>query len=197
MVQSTLNSNVDAFLSKAGKWKPEMMALRKIILTCPLAEALKWGKPCYTLRDKNVVLIVPFKNYCALLLPKGALIRDPKHILVRPTENTQAARQVRFTNIQEITKQKSILKTCIQNAIEVEKSDRKIHYKKTVDFTIPGEFQKILRQNSSLKNAFGALTPGRQRAYLLYFSAPKQSKTREARIEKYMRHILEGKGLHD
>jgi uncharacterized protein YdeI (YjbR/CyaY-like superfamily) len=191
------NSKVDAFLSRTKKWQEEFEKLRSIILDCGLIEELKWGVPCYTFQKQNIVLIHGFKEYCAILFVKGALLKDSKHILIQQTENVQAARQVRFTNVHEIVKLKTVLKAYVKEAIEVEKSGLKVDFKKTTEFKTPQEFQDKLEKTPTLKTAFEALTPGRQRAYLLYFSAPKQSKTRESRIEKHMPQILKGKGLND
>jgi uncharacterized protein YdeI (YjbR/CyaY-like superfamily) len=188
---------VDFFFNKAKKWKQEFEQLRMIALDCGLTEELKWGQPCYTFQKANIVLMHGFKEYCALLFFKGALLKDPKNILIQQTENVQAARQVRFTNVQEIVKKEPVLKAYIKEAIEVEKAGLKMDFKKTAEFNIPGEFQKKLKELPALKAAFNALTPGRQRAYLLYFSAPKQSKTRESRIEKCLSQIFNGKGLND
>jgi len=168
-----------------------------LILDCGLTEELKWGQPCYTFEKSNIVLIHGFKEYCALLFFKGALLNDPNGILIQQTENVQAARQIRFTNVREIVKMEPLLKAYIYEAIEVEKAGLKVNYKKTADFKIPEEFQKKLDEIPALKTAFDALTPGRQRAYIFYFSAPKQSKTRESRVEKCMQQILNGKGLND
>jgi uncharacterized protein YdeI (YjbR/CyaY-like superfamily) len=192
-----MNPKVDVFLNRAKKWQEEMKKLRSIILDCPLTEELKWGVPCYAFQDTNVVLIHAFKEYCAVLFAKGALLKDPNGILIQQTENVQAARQVRFTSVQEIAELEPTLKAYIHEAIEVEKAGLKVNYKKTSEFKIPEEFKNKLDKNRALKRAFDALTPGRQRAYLLYFSAPKQSKTRESRIEKSMQPILKGKGLND
>ena len=192
-----MNPKVDVFLSKAKKWQEEFEKLRMIILDCQLTEELKWGDPCYTFQKNNIVLIHGFKEYCALLFIKGALLKDPNGILIQQTENVQAARQIRFTNVQEIVEMEPILKAYIHEAIEVEKAGLKVDFKKTTEFNIPEEFQKKLDEIPALKTAFEALTPGRQRAYILYFSAPKQSKTRESRVEKYMQQILDGKGLND
>ena len=192
-----MNPKVDAYLSNATKWRKEMEKLRKILLGCGLTEELKWYKPCYTFQSSNVVIILPLKAYCALLFCKGALLKDPKRILVRPTENTQAARQARFTHLEEIVKMETILKAYIDEAIKVEKAGMEVTYKKITEFKKPEELQKKLDEIPALKTAFSALTPGRQRGYLLYFSPPKQSKTRESRVEKCMRHILNGKGLND
>jgi len=194
---TTTNPKVDFFFSKAKKWKEEFERLRAIVLDCGLSEELKWGKPCYTFQNSNIVLIHGFKEYCALLFFKGDLLKDAKGILVQQTENVQAARQIRFTNVREIDKIEPILKAYIKEAIEVEKAGLKVDYKKTADFAIPEEFQNKLDEIPALKTAFDALTPGRQRGYILYFSAPKQSKTRESRIEKCMQQILDGKGLND
>ena len=188
---------VDTFLSKAKKWGKEFEQLRTIVLNCGLTEEYKWMHPCYTFEKKNIVLIHGFKEYCALLFFKGALLKDTNDILIRQTENVQAARQIRFTNVREIDKSKSILKKYIYEAVEVEKAGLKVKMKKTKDFKVPEEFQKKLKEIPSLKTAFNALTPGRTRAYIYYFSQAKQSKTREARVEKYMQQILKGKGLDD
>jgi uncharacterized protein YdeI (YjbR/CyaY-like superfamily) len=182
---------------KAGKWQKEFEELRTIVLECGLTEELKWGCSCFTLEERNIVLIHGFKEYCALLFFKGALIKDTNSLLIRQTENVQASRQIRFTHIRQITKMKAVLKAYILEAIKVEKAGLKVKYKKISEYKIPEEFQKKLNELPALKTAFDALTPGRQRAYLLYFSSPKQSKTRESRIEKYMRQILKGKGLND
>jgi len=192
-----MNPKVDGYLGRAKKWQEELKKLRMIVLDCPLAEDLKWGKPCYTFQNSNIVLIHGFKEYCALLFMKGALLKDARGILVQQTEHVQAARQIRFTNVREIVKMKAVLKAYIYEAIEVEKSGLEVTYKKTSEFKMPEEFQKKLDQVPALKTAFGALTPGRQRGYLLYFSAAKQSQTRESRIEKCMDQIFDGKGLND
>jgi uncharacterized protein YdeI (YjbR/CyaY-like superfamily) len=192
-----MNPKVDFYFSKAKKWQKEIKKLRMIILDCQLTEELKWGVPCYTFQNHNIVLIHVFKEYCALLFFKGSLLHDSHGILIQQTENVQAGRQVRFTNVREISKMEPILKSYIDEAIEVEKSGLKVSFKKTTEFAIPGEFQNKLNKIPALKTAFHALTPGRQRAYILYFSAPKQSKTRESRIEKCMQQILKGKGLND
>ncbi|HET6645947.1 MAG TPA: YdeI family protein [Pyrinomonadaceae bacterium] len=192
-----MNPKVDAYLNRAKKWQEEMEQLRTIVLDCGLTEELKWGVPCYTFEKRNIVLIHGFKEYCALLFVKGALLNDAKGILITQTENVQAARQIRFSNIREIVALEPILKTYIYEAIEVEKAGLKVNFKKTTGFRIPEEFQNKLDKVPKLKTAFDALTPGRQRAYILYFSQPKQSKTREARVEKCMKQILLGKGLND
>jgi len=192
---NSMNPKVDWFFSKAGKWQNEFVQLRTIILDCDLIEELKWGQPCYTFEKSNIVLIHGFKEYCALLFFKGALLKDAKGILVQQTENVQAARQIRFTNVREIVKMKATLKKYIYEAIEVEEAGLKVNLKKTIAFAVPEEFQNKLDKSPALRTAFEALTPGRQRGYLLYFSAAKQSKTREARVEKYMKQILKGKGL--
>lgn len=194
---SKTNPKVDAHLRRAKQWREEFEKLRMIILECGLTEDLKWGQPCYTTGNKNVVLMHGFKDYCALLFFKGALLKDPKGILIQQTENVQGARQVRFTNVREIVKLKSILKAYVKEAAGVEKAGLKVKYKKTAEFAIPKELQIKLDDNSALKSAFDALTPGRQRGYILYFSTPKQSKTRESRIEKSTPQILNGKGLND
>ena len=192
-----MNPKVDGFLRKAKTWQAEMKKLRKIMLDCQLDEELRWGKPCYTFEKANIVLIHGFKEYCALLFFKGALLKDAQGILVQQTENVQAARQIRFTYVREIVEIAPILKAYIREAMEVEKAGLKVNYKKTSEFIIAEEFQKKLDEIPALKTAFAALTPGRQRGYLLYFSAAKQSKTRESRVEKCMPHILKGKGLDD
>jgi len=171
--------------------------LRIIILDCGLSEELKWGVPCYTFQERNIVLIHGFKEYCAILFIKGALLNDSKDVLIQQTENTQAARQMRFTSVQEIVQMESILKAYIYEAIEVEKAGLQVNFKKASEFIIPEEFQNKLDEISGFKTAFDALTPGRQRAYLLYFSSPKQSKTRTARVERCMQQIFDGKGLND
>ena len=192
-----MNPKVDFYFSKAKKWQEEFEKLRMIILDCQLTEELKWGVPCYSFQESNIVLIHGFKEYCALLFFKGALLNDANGILIQQTENVQAARQIRFTNVREIVKMKTILKAYIYEAIEVEKAGLKVNFKKTIEFIIPEEFQKNLDKNPVLKTAFDALTPGRQRGYLFYFSQPKQSKTRESRVKKCMQQILNGKGLND
>jgi uncharacterized protein YdeI (YjbR/CyaY-like superfamily) len=192
-----MNPKVDVFLSKAQKWQDEFGKLRMIILDCGLTEELKWGVPCYTFEKSNIVLIHGFKEYCAILFVKGALLSDERGILITQTENVQAARQIRFTNVREIVGMEPILKAYINEAIEVEKAGLKVDYKKTTEYKIPEEFHNKLDEIPALKTAFDALTPGRQRAYILYFSAPKLSKTRESRIEKYMQQILNGEGLND
>lgn len=191
------NPKVDVFLSQANKWQEEFEKLRTIILDCELTEVLKWGNPCYTYDNTNIVLLYGFKEYCALLFSKGALLRDPNGILIRQTYNVQAARQIRFTSVREIVETESILKAYIHEAIEVQKAGLKVTLKKTPEFTIPEEFQNKLDGIPALKAAFFALAPGRQRAYILHFSAPKQSKTRVSRVEKRMQQILDGKGLND
>ncbi len=211
MTKSKRNPKIDIYLSKAKNWREEFERLRTIVLDCGLTEELKWG-PCYTRptgssgrafpasasrQKSNIVLIHGFKEYCAILFFKGALLNDAKGILIQQTENVQAARQIRFTNTREIVKMKTILKAYIHEAIEVEKAGLKVKMKKTSDYKIPEEFQNKLDKSSSLKTAFEALTPGRQRMYIFYFSQPKQSKTREARVAKYLQQILKGKGLED
>ena len=192
-----MNPKVDFYFTKAKKWQKEVEKLRMIVLDCQLTEELKWGVPCYTFQKSNIVLIHVFKEYCALLFFKGALLNDANGILIQQTKNVQAARQIRFTNVREIVEMEPILKAYIYEAIEVEKAGLKVNFKKTTEFIIPEEFQNKLDKIPALKAAFDALTPGRQRAYNLYFSAPKQSKTRESRVEKCMQQILNGKGLND
>lgn len=192
-----MNPKVDFYFNKAKKWQKEMEMLRTIVLDCHLAEELKWGCPCYTFQKSNIVLIHAFKDYCAFLFFKGALIKDAKVILIQQTENVQAARQARFTSVKEITKHEKILKKYIYDAVEIEEKGLKVPMKKTKEFSVPEEFQTKLNKNAALKKAFHALTPGRQRGYLLYFSSAKQEKTREARIEKCIPQIMDGKGLDD
>jgi uncharacterized protein YdeI (YjbR/CyaY-like superfamily) len=192
-----MNPKVDEFLSKAKKWKEEYEKLRNIVLDCELTEEFKWMHPCYTFEKKNIVLIHGFKEYCALLFFKGALLQDAHGILIQQTENVQAARQIRFTSVQEIVEMEAILKAYIYEAIEVEKAGLKVDFKKNTELIIPEELQNKFDEIPALKTAFEALTPGRQRAYILYFSEPKQSKTRESRVEKCIKQILNGKGLND
>jgi uncharacterized protein YdeI (YjbR/CyaY-like superfamily) len=192
-----MNPKVDFYFDKAEKWKEEIEKLRSIVLGCALTEELKWGCPCYTFQESNIVLIHVFKEYCALLFMKGALLKDPHGILVQQTENVQAARQIRFANLREIVEAETIVKDYILEAIEVEKAGLKVPLKKSTELVFPEEFQKQLDENPALKAAFDALTPGRKREYNLYFSAPKQSKTKEARVEKCIPQILNGKGLND
>lgn len=192
-----MNPTIDFFFDKEKKWQKEFEQLRKIILDCGLTEELKWGNPCYTFNDANIVLMHGFKEYCALLFFKGVLLKDANDILIQQTKNVQSARQVRFTNVQQVVKMKATLKAYIYEAIEVEKAGLKVNLKKTSDFTIPAEFKTKLDKMPALKKAFNALTPGRQRAYIFYFSQAKQEKTREARVEKYIKQILAGKGLDD
>lgn len=191
------NSKVDNVLAKSKNWQEEFTLLREIALSCDLVEELKWGQPCYTLENSNIVLIHGFKEYCALLFFKGVLLQDPEKILVQQTENVQAARQIRFSSAQQIKKMKSTLKKYIREAIEVEKAGLSVEFKKTDEFSVPEELQKKLDETPGLKEAFDALTPGRQRGYLLHFSSAKQSKTRESRIEKCIPLIFDGLGLND
>jgi len=192
-----MNPKVDFYFAKAKKWQAEIEKLRLIVLDCGLTEELKWGCPCYTDQKTNIVLIHVFKEYCALLFFKGALLSDAHHILIQQTKNVQAARQMRFTSTREIAKLEPVIKAYVYEAIEVEKAGLKVEYKKTSEFKFPEEFQNKLDRNKTLKTAFYALTPGRQRAYLFHFSQPKLSKTREARVEKSIKQILKGKGLDD
>jgi uncharacterized protein YdeI (YjbR/CyaY-like superfamily) len=192
-----MNPKVNAYLSKAKKWQEESAKLRMIVLDCQLTEELKWGKPCYTFQKRNIVVMLPLKEYCALLFCKGALLNDANGILIKPGENTQAGRQIRFTNVRELGEMETILKAYIYEAIEVEKAGLKVNFKKITELVIPEELQNKLDEIPGLKTAFDGLTPGRQRAYILYFSAPKQSKTRESRVEKCIQQILNGKGLND
>jgi uncharacterized protein YdeI (YjbR/CyaY-like superfamily) len=192
-----MNPKVDFYFNKTKKWQDEITKLRTIVLGCHLTEELKWGVPCYTFEKNNIVLIHVFKDYRALLFFKGALLKDTKGILVQQTKNVQAARQLRFTSVQQIVKMKAVITAYIYEAVEVEEAGLKVELKKTSAFEMPEEFKKQLDKKAALKKAFEALTPGRQRGYLLYFSAAKQAKTREARIGKYMPQILKGKGLDD
>lgn len=192
-----MNPKVDGYLSRAETWHEEFAELRRIILDCELTEDLKWGQPCYTFQNKNIVLIHGFKDYCALLFFKGALLKDAHGILIQQTENVQAGRQIRFSDVRQIVEMEPVLKDYVYEAIEVEKAGLKVNLKKAKEFKMPEEFQDKLDEIPALKTAFEALTPGRQRAYLLYLSAPKQSKTRASRVEKCMQQILNGKGLND
>ncbi|MCU7743163.1 YdeI family protein [Priestia megaterium] len=197
MTNSKMNPKVDEFLTKAKKWKEEYETLRKIVLDCELTEDFKWMNPCYTFEKKNIVLMHGFKEYCALLFPKGSLLQDSHGILIQQTENVQGARQIRFTNVQEIVEKEAVLKAYIYEAIEVEKAGLKVKAKKPEELIIPDELQHKFDEIPALKDAFTTLTPGRQRAYILHFSAAKQSKTRESRVEKCIPNILNGKGLND
>ncbi len=194
---NSINPKVDWFFDKAKKWQAEFRQLRTIILECELTEELKWGVPCYTSKSSNILLIHGFKEYCAILFHKGALLIDAEGILVQQTKNVQSARQIRFSSLQEINELESTIKNYIFEAIQVEKMGLKVALKKTREFDVPEEFQNELDQNPALEEAFSALTPGRQRGYILYFSAPKQAKTRVSRVEKYVEQILLGKGLDD
>lgn len=197
MTKSSANPKVEFYFDEAGQWQPAIEKLRSIALDCQLTEELKWGSPCYTYQENNIVLIHVFKEYCAFLFFKGALLQDTHGILVQQSENVQAARQIRFTNLQEILELEPMLKAHIYEAIEVERAGLGVTFKKTEEFAVAEEFQTKLNENPALKKAFEALTPGRQRGYLLHFSAPKQSKTRTSRVEKCTEQILEGKGLND
>ena len=197
MAKGVRNPGVDFYFLQSQKWKVEVERLRSVILDCGLTEQLKWGVPCYTHEDTNIILIHDFKDYCAVLFFKGALLQDPKGILIQQTKNVQSARQVRFTNLKELMKLEKTLKSYIREAIKIAKSGQQVPLKKTAEYSVPEEFQTKLEESPALKKAFKALTPGRQRGYLLHFSSAKQSKTREARVEKYTRKILEGKGLDD
>jgi uncharacterized protein YdeI (YjbR/CyaY-like superfamily) len=190
------NPKVDGFMRTAKKWQDEMKKMRRIALDCGLSEDMKWRCPCYTLDDSNIVLIHAFKEYCAFLFFKGALLKDSKNILSQPG-STQAGRQIRFASMAEILKLESVTKAYIHEAMDVEKAGLKVKLKKTTEFAIPEEFQTQLDKIPALKAAFQALTPGRQRGYIFYFSGAKQSKTRESRIEKCKPKILSGKGLDD
>ncbi len=192
-----MNPKVDAFLRARKSWRKEFTKLREIILACDLTEDLKWGQPCYSRGGKNVILMHGFKDYCAVLFHKGALLKDPKGILIQQTKNVQAARQIRFTSLEEVRKTEKTLKAYIQEAIDLEEAGAKVPFKETREFEMPEEFAKKLEASAALKKAFHALTPGRQRGYLLYFAQAKQAKTREARVAKYVPSILEGLGLDD
>jgi len=190
-----MNPGIDSYLKKS-KWQKELKKLRAIILSCPLTEELKWGKPCYTFQDSNIVILQGFKEFCALLFAKGALLKDRKRILEKPGENTQGARRIPFTSVKMIVEMEPDLRAYLKEAIEAEKAGLEVSYKKNPE-PVPEELQQKLAETPALKAAFKALTPGRQRGYILYFSAAKQPKTRESRIEKWSQHILNGKGLHD
>ncbi len=192
-----MNPKVDFYFNKAKKWQQELEKLRAIVLDCQLCEELKWGVPSYTYQKNNIILIHVFKEYCAILFFKGALLKDTKGILIQQTKNVQAARQIRFSNVKEIVKMERTIKAYIYEAIEVEKAGLKVAFKKTTEYNVPEEFQNKLTKFPALKKAFYSLTPGRQKGYLLYFSSAKQSKTREMRIEKFIPQILSGKGLDD
>ena len=191
------NPNVDAFIANAKTWRQELKQLRAILLDSELTEDFKWSQPCYTFQEKNVIVLGPMKDSCAFAFFKGALLKDPHGVLTRPGQHSQSTRWIKFTSVREITEMKSILKAYIREAIQIQKSGLKVKLKKTSDLKLPEEFQIMLDEFPEVKQAFEALTPGRQRAYIYHFSAPKQSKTREARIQKFMPHILKGKGLLD
>lgn len=194
---NNMNRKVDSYLSKAKKWREEMEVLRGILLDCQLTEEWKWNKPCYTFRESNIVVLLGLKEHCALILCKGSLLKDPEGILIKPGENTQAARQMRFTSATQIVRMKHVLKAYLLEAIEAEKAGLKVNFKAIAELTYPEEFQKQLDGDPGFKAAFDALTPGRRRAYNMYFSAPKQPKTRALRVEKCKPQILNGKGLND
>lgn len=194
---NNMNPEVDWFFTKNTKWQEEYAELRELVLACGLSEELKWGCPCYTFQQSNIVLIHGFKDYCALLFMKGALLQDPNGILIQQTKNVQSARQIRFKNLAEIVEMKITIAAYIKEAIDVEKAGLTVEIKQTTEFDMPEAFERVLNDMPELKTAFYQLTPGRQRGYLLYFSSPKQAKTREARIEKYVQKILDGKGLED
>ena len=196
-MEHNMDPRVDEFIKEESKWQGEFKELRRIILDCQLTEGLKWGKPCYTYQNDNVVLLHGFKEYCAILFIKGSLLKDTKGILIQQTENVQAGRQLRFTSVSEITAIEDTIKDYVHEAIEIEKAGLEVEFKKTTEYTVPEELQTKFDEMPALKTAFEALTPGRQRAYLFNFPEPKQSKTRIARIEKYIQKILDGKGLND
>jgi len=191
------NPKVDIYLKKTKQWREEITQLREIALDCGLTEELKWGKPCYTVDGNNVIILQGFKESCAMMFTKGALLKDPKRILEKPGENTQSARRIRFTGVQEIVALKTAIKQLINDTVKVEKAGLKVEFKETKDFTVPVELQSQLDKTPALKKAFASLTPGRQRGYLLYFAGAKQAKTRESRVEKCIPRILDGLGLHD
>ena len=192
-----MNSKVDNYLNKTKNWQKELKILRTIFLDCQLTEELKWGAPCYSYQKNNIAILCAFKNYCGIGFFKGALLSDTDKILIKPGEHTQSGRQIRFTSLKEIIKAERLIKTYIFEAVEIEKAGLKIEFKKTEEYSVPEEFQKKLNEMPALNSAFKKLTPGRQKAYLLYFSAPKQSKTRLTRIEKYTPQIINGKGFND
>lgn len=194
---NSTNPKVDAYLNRNERWQAEMTALRALLLECPLVEELKWGVPCYTLDGKNVVLIHAFKDYCALLFHKGALMKDPDSVLIQQTDNVQSARQIRFTSLDEIQRMQNLLKSYVHTAIDVEKAGLKVVRKSVAEFPMPHEFRAALASDDALNSAFEALTPGRQRGYFLYFSSAKQSATRQSRIEKCRPKIMDGKGMDD
>lgn len=197
MTKSILNPKVDAFLEKTKNWQEEFVKLREIILACGLTEEVKWGQPCYMFEKDNIILIHGFKEYCAVLFFKGSLLKDPNGVLIQQTENVQAARQIRFTNVEQIIELAPIIQAYIYEAIDNEKAGLKVEMKKVEEYDVTAEFQEQLDEMPELKTAFEALTPGRQRAYLRYFAEPKQSKTRTARVEKHIQNILSGKGLNE
>jgi uncharacterized protein YdeI (YjbR/CyaY-like superfamily) len=197
MTKSRMTSEVDLYLRKAKQWQKELEKLRMIILDCQLTEELKWGKPCYSFQKSNIVILLPLKKYCALLFCKGALLKDVSGLLIKAGENTQAARQMRFTNLREIVEKEGAVKAYINEAIEAQKAGLEVKFKKITEFIVPEELQNKLDEIPVLKTAFRALTPGRQRAYMIYISAAKQSKTRASRVEKCLEQILKGKGLND
>jgi uncharacterized protein YdeI (YjbR/CyaY-like superfamily) len=192
-----MSPKVDAFLGRQNKWRPEFEKLRAVLLASGLTEDLKWGQPCYALDDKNVALIHGFKEYCAILFMKGALLKDSKGVLIQQTKNVQSARQIRFTSVQEVTKLAKTVKAYVQEAIAIERAGLRVHFKKTEEIELPEEFESRLAKNGKLRKAFAALTPGRQRGYIFHFSQPKLSTTRTARVEKHIPRILEGLGLDD
>jgi len=197
MAKSKINPKVDTYISNAKKWQEETQALRMVLIDCGLSEDIKWGKPCYSFDESNIVIIQGFKDYFALLFFKGMLLKDANGVLVKMGENTNVGRQMRFADVKEIRKMKPIIKAYIQEAIELEKAGVRVTLKKTSEYTIPNELQNKLNEMPALQKAFDTLTPGRQKAYIFFFSQPKQSKTRESRIEKCIPQILEGKGLND
>ncbi|MET3942136.1 uncharacterized protein YdeI (YjbR/CyaY-like superfamily) [Paenibacillus sp. PvP094] len=197
MLKGERNTKIDPYFNKLKNWKEEFELLREIVLDCGLTEDFKWMHPCYTLDGKNIVLIHGFKEYCALLFHKGALLKDPHGILIQQTENVQAARQLRFTNAQTIQEMQLIIQDYIEEAVQIEKAGLQVELKKHDEYTLPEELANKFVEIPDLKTAFEGLTPGRQRAYIMHFSSPKQSKTRESRVEKYIPHILDGKGLND
>jgi len=197
METNRINPKVDVFIEQSTKWRKEFIKLREIVSACPVTEELKWGVPCYTYNNSNVVIIHGFKEYCALLFIKGSLLNDTHGLLIQQTQNVQAGRQIRFRNLDEIVDLETTIKEYINQAVEIEKAGLVVDFKKNTEYTIPNELQAKFDELPRLKTAFEALTPGRQRAYILFFSDPKQAKTREARVEKYVDSILDGKGMYD
>ncbi|WP_431685786.1 YdeI/OmpD-associated family protein [Hahella sp. NBU794] len=196
-VKQSSNPKVDSFLDRTERWSDELALLRRMALDCELVEELKWGKPCYTSQQNNIVILQGFKDFCAILFPKGALLKDPRSVLEKPGENTQSARRIPFTKAEDIADMEAVIKAYIHEAVEVENAGLKVDFKTMEDYAIPEELQAKLDEIPAFKEAFNALTPGRQRGYLLHFSSPKQSKTRASRVARHMQQIMDGKGLND